>query len=458
QWAGCVELSLTRCSRVSSPSVNEPVNRRERTRPLGSACAPAIVATKPLERVKAMSPSALGLRFLDRSRRFAMREINVAMIGEGFMGRTHSNAWSQVTKFFEPPVRPVMYTSCGRREEHSKIFSNHWGWIHASTNWEHTVRLPEIDLVDIVTPNFMHAPVALAAIEAGKNVSCEKPIAGTLAEACAMVEAAEQARVQTFVWYNYRRCPAVALAHKLVKDGALGAIRHVRAFYLQDWADESIPLVWRFQKEGAGSGAHGDLNAHIIDMTRFVTGEEITEISGAVAETFIKQRKKMTGTAAGGIAAGVQAGEGTGPVTVDDTLLFLARFSGGAVASFEAARQATGNQNRNGFEMNGTKGSLKFDFERMNELQHYDATRPRAVKGWTTIIRTPRVGRPVLDIWMVAAVSAHDRGSALHGSGTSGVLVLELVHTLEIELERALGAVELEAVAILIACRLPGSL
>jgi len=142
----------------------------------------------------ATSKSALGLRFLERSRRFPMREINVAMIGEGFMGRTHSNAWSQVTKFFKPPVRPVMYTSCGRRQEHPKIFSNHWGWTHASTNWENAVRLPEIDLVDIVTPNFMHAPVAMAAIEAGKNVSCEKPIAGTLAEARAMVEAAEQAQ------------------------------------------------------------------------------------------------------------------------------------------------------------------------------------------------------------------------------------------------------------------------
>ncbi|HMF36007.1 MAG TPA: Gfo/Idh/MocA family oxidoreductase [Isosphaeraceae bacterium] len=241
-----------------------------------------------------------------------MREINVAMIGEGFMGRTHSNAWSQVTKFFKPPVRPVMHTTCGLREEHCKIFSNHWGWIHASTNWENVVGLPEIDLVDIVTPNFMHAPVAMAATQAGKNVSCEKPIAGTLAEARAMVEAAEQARVKTFVWYNYRRCPAVALAHKLVKEGALGTIRHVRAFYLQDWADESIPLVWRFQKEGAGSGAHGDLNAHIIDMTRFVTGEDITEISGAVAETFIKQRKKMTGTAAGGSRPASKPGKARG--------------------------------------------------------------------------------------------------------------------------------------------------
>ena len=190
-----------------------------------------------------------------------------------------------------------------------------------------------------------------------------------------MVEAAEQARVKTFVWYNYRRCPAVALAHDLVKDSALGTIRHVRAIYLQDWADESIPLVWRFRKEGAGSAAHGVLNAHIIDMTRLVTGEEITEISGAVAETFIKQRKKMAGTAAG-VSRPAFSGEGMGPVTVDDTVLFLARFSGGAVASFEAARQATGNQNRNGFELNGTKGSLKFDFERMNELQYYDATPP----------------------------------------------------------------------------------
>ncbi|MGC8642270.1 MAG: Gfo/Idh/MocA family protein [Isosphaeraceae bacterium] len=328
-----------------------------------------------------------------------MREIKVVLIGEGFMGRTHSNAWSQVTKFFKPSVLPVMHTSFGQPEEHPEAFCKHWGWHHASTNWESTVKSPEIDLVDIVTPNFMHAPVAKAAIAAGKNVSCEKPIAGTLAEARAMVEAARQAQVKTFVWYNYRRCPAVALAHKMVKDGALGIIRHVRAFYLQDWADESIPLVWRFQKEGSGSGAHGDLNAHIIDMTRFVTGEEITEVSGAIAETFIKERKKMVGATAGGIAAGVRSGEETGPVTVDDTLLFLARFSGGAVASFEAARQATGNQNRNGWEINGTKGSLRFDFERMNELNFYDATRPRAVQGWTNIMCTHGGDHPYAANW-----------------------------------------------------------
>jgi predicted dehydrogenase len=329
-----------------------------------------------------------------------MRSVNVALIGEGFMGRTHSNGWSQVAKFFKPPATPVLHTVCGRREGPNKEFASHWGWKHGSTKWKDVVANPEINLVDVVTPNHLHAEVSLAAIEAGKDVACEKPIAGTLAEARAMVEAARKSKVKTFVWYNYRRCPAVALAYRMVREGLIGQVRHVRAFYLQDWADESIPLVWRFQKEQAGSGAHGDLNAHIIDMTRFVTGEEIVEISGAIAETFIKERKLMTGGAAGGIAAGVQtAGSGAGPVTVDDTVLFLARFSGGAVASFEAARQATGNQNRNGFEINGSKGAIKFDFERMNELNYYDATRPRAQQGWTDIMCTHGGAHPYAEAW-----------------------------------------------------------
>ena len=258
---------------------------------------------------------------------------------------------------------------------------------------------PDIDLVDIVTPNFMHAPPARAAIAAGKPVACEKPIAGTLADAREMVAAAKNAGVKTFVWFNYRRCPAAGLAHRLVKEGKLGDIRHVRALYLQDWADESVPLAWRFDKTLTGSGAHGDLNAHIVDMTRFVTGQEITEVSGAIAETFIKKRKKMSGVVAGGIGAGLKASEEWGDVTVDDTVLFLARFSGGAVASYEAARQATGNQNHNTFEINGTKGSVKFDFERMNELKYYDATLPRAVQGWTTIMCTHGADHPYVANW-----------------------------------------------------------
>jgi predicted dehydrogenase len=327
-----------------------------------------------------------------------MTSINVALIGQGFMGRSHSNAWGQVAKFFKPPITPVMHTVFGQPEENPAAFAANWGWKNASTDWEAVVRSLEIGLVDIATPNYVHAPVAKAAIAAGKHVACEKPIAGSLSDAREMAKAAKAANVKTFVWFNYRRCPAVAFAHQLVKAGKLGDIRHVRAIYLQDWADENVPLVWRFDKNLAGSGAHGDLNAHIVDMTRFVTGQEITEVAGAIAETFIKERNLV-------------GGGGKGKSTVDDTVLFLARFSGGAVASFEAARQATGNQNRNGFEINGTKGSLKFDFERMNELQYYDATLPRAVQGWSTIMCTHGADHPyVANWWPDAHIIGYEHG------------------------------------------------
>lgn len=340
-----------------------------------------------------------------------MQTINVALIGQGFMGRSHSNAWGQVAKFFKAPVQPVMHTVFGQPEECPEVFAKNWGWKNASTNWEQLVKSPEIGLVDVVTPNYMHAPVAKAAIAAGKPCACEKPIAGTLSEAREMAQAAKKAGVKTFVWFNYRRVPAVALAHQMVKEGKLGRILHVRASYLQDWAGENVPLLWRFDKKLAGSGAHGDLNAHIIDMTRFVTGEEIVEIPGAIAETIIKKRKIPTGTATGGIAAGRSGAGEYGDVTVDDAVLFLARFSGGAVASFEAARQATGNQNRNQFEINGTKGSLKFDFERMNELNFYDATLPRAQQGWTNIMVTHGGDHPyVANWWPDAHIIGYEHG------------------------------------------------
>jgi predicted dehydrogenase len=330
----------------------------------------------------------------------AKREtLNVALIGQGFMGRTHSNAWGQVAKFFKVPVKPIMHSTFGQPEENPQAFAARWGWQNAWTDWKKLVASPEIDLVDVATPNYMHAPVAMAAIQAGKHVCCEKPIAGTLDDARDMAAAAKKAKVKNFVWYNYRRVPAVGLAHWLVKAGKIGDIRHVRAFYLQDWAGPDVPLAWRFDRKLAGSGAHGDLNAHIVDMTRFVTGQEITEICGAIAQTFIKERNLMTGTVAGGIAAGLKGSAKKGKVTVDDTVLFLARFSGGAVASFEAARQATGNQNRNGFEINGTTGSVKFNFERMNELEYYDATAPRAVQGWTTIMATHGGDHPYVANW-----------------------------------------------------------
>ncbi len=343
--------------------------------------------------------------------------LNVAMIGQGFMGRSHSNAWGQVNRFFNPPLKAVMHTVYGMEAENPKAFAEKWGWQNASTDWEALVKSPEIGLVDIVTPNFMHAPPAKAAIAAGKACSCEKPIAGTLQEAREMAEAAAKAKVPTFVWFNYRRAPAVALAHQLVKQGAIGEIRHVRASYLQDWADESVPYAWRFKKELAGSGAHGDLNAHIIDMTRFVSGLEITDICGAIAETFVKQRRIIEQDSGGGIVTDEQmryskAGAENvkmGEVTVDDTVLFLAKYNNGAVGSYEAARQATGNQNANGFEINGTKGALKFNFERMNYLEFYDATRPRAVQGWTTIMCTHGGDHPyVANYWPDAHIIGYE--------------------------------------------------
>ncbi|NLX12045.1 MAG: Gfo/Idh/MocA family oxidoreductase [Phycisphaerales bacterium] len=325
---------------------------------------------------------------------------NVALIGQGFMGRTHSNAYLKVHKFFtDLPMAPVMHTSFGQKEENPDVFANRWGWIHCSQDWKSVVRSEEIDLVDIVTPNFMHMPVAMEALAAGKPVATEKPLAGTLKDARAMVAAAKKAKVKTFVWYNYRRCPAVALAHQLVKTGKIGRIFHVRCVYLQDWGGPDTPLLWRFQKKLAGSGAHGDLNAHVIDMARFITGDEITEISGAIAETFVKERTIPTAGAAGGIAAGSRGSRKKGKVDVDDAVLFLARFAKGAVASFEATRLATGYQNMNGIEVHGEKGALRFRFEDMNYLDYVDNTADAAVKGWTRIMCTRGGSHPYAAAW-----------------------------------------------------------
>jgi predicted dehydrogenase len=325
--------------------------------------------------------------------------LNIALIGRGFMGRMHSNAWGQVGRFCDPPIAPVLHTACDQYAEGLDDYAARWGWRNVSTDWKDVCASPEVDLVDLGVPNYLHAPMALAALKAGKHVACEKPLARTLDEARDMARAAGASKGKAFVWYSYRGVPAVAFAHQLVKAGKIGKIRHVRAVYLQSWADESVPLAWRFDKKLAGSGAHGDLNAHIIDMTRFVTGEEITEISGAIAETFVKQRNKMTGPVGGGITEGLKTTKGKGRVTVDDAVLFLARFSGGAVASFEAARQATGNLSRNGFEINGTKGALRFDFERMTELQYCDLSTERATRGWTTINCSNMEAHPYMGAW-----------------------------------------------------------
>ncbi len=325
------------------------------------------------------------------------KKINVALIGQKFMGKAHSNAYLKVNKFFDLPVEVVMHTVVGRDKSSLKEFAKKWGWMNYSTNWKKVVTDPEIDLVDIGTPNHLHKPMAVEALKAGKAVACEKPLAGTWNDAKEMVKAAKKVGKPTFVWFNYRRCPAVALARQIVREGRLGRIYHIRAQYLQEWGGPDTPLVWRFDKKYAGSGAHGDLNAHIIDMARFITGAEITEVS-ALAETFIKERT-IPGT------------KKKGKSTVDDTVIFLARFDNGAVGSFEATRLATGRKNANQIEINGEKGSIFFNFERMNELLFFDATAPKHIQGWTNILATnPNVHPYFYAWWPEAHIIGYEHG------------------------------------------------
>lgn len=331
-----------------------------------------------------------------------MKDLRICMIGTKFMGRAHSNAYMKVDKFFDVPLRPVMQTVVGRNAGELAAFAKRWGWRNHTTDLIGAVTDAGIDLVDVGTPNNQHKDMTLAALEAGKHIFCEKPLSATLADARAMRDAARKAGrgIKTFVGYNYRRVPAVALARDLVNEGRIGRIYHIRAYYLQDWAGPGVPLIWRFDKKAAGSGSHGDLGAHIIDMARFITGSEFVEIGGAVQETFIRQRILPAQGSKGGIAGGAKASVGRkGKVSVDDATLFLARMKGGAVCTFEATRFATGNQNKNGLEINGEKGSVMFNFEDMNWLSYYDATLPRKVQGWQKIMCTHAPDHPYAHAW-----------------------------------------------------------
>lgn len=327
------------------------------------------------------------------------KPLHVALIGQKFMGRAHSNAWSQVGRYFDLPREVVQHTIAARDVAELEPFARRWGWRHACGDWRELCQDEEIDLVDVGTPNDVHAEQALALLEAGKHVACEKPLAGTIDDARAMRDAARRRKkLQTFVWFNYRRCPAVALMYELVRDGKIGEVVHVRARYLQSFGGPETPLVWRFQKKRAGSGAHGDLNAHLVDMARFVTGDEVTEVNGAIAKTWIKERPKPDG-------------KGKGRSDVDDQVVFLATFKRGATASFEASRLAHGHQNRNVLEVNGTEGSVYFDFEDMNVLWYVDATEDPRVQGWRRIMCTSAGNHPYADAyWPDAHVLGYEHG------------------------------------------------
>jgi predicted dehydrogenase len=310
------------------------------------------------------------------------------MVGYAFMGAAHSQAWRTVNRVFDLPIQVEMVAVAGRDARAVHAMAARHGWWEATTDWRELVARDDIDLIDVCTPGDTHAEISIAALAAGKHVLCEKPLANTVSEAEEMVRVAEQARVagvRSMCGFNYRRVPAVAHLRDLIAAGSLGEIRHVRAAYLQDWiVDPEFPLVWRLRREVAGSGALGDIGAHIVDMTQFVTGQRLTGVS-ALTETFIHERP-------------LEGGGGLGPVTVDDAALFLGRLSGGAVATFEATRFATGRRNALRIEVNGSAGSAAFDMERMNELAVYDAAAPVTAQGFTRVLVTERE-HPYMAAW-----------------------------------------------------------
>jgi predicted dehydrogenase len=327
----------------------------------------------------------------------ARPRLGVAMVGHAFMGAAHSQAWRTAGRFFDLGLAPDLAVLCGRDAARTRAAADRLGWREVETDWKAVLRRDDVALVDICSPGDTHAEIAIAALDAGKHVLCEKPLANTVEEARSMAAAAERARargVRSAVGFNYRRVPAVALARQLVADGRIGRVRHVRGTYLQDWiVDPEFPLVWRLQADRAGSGALGDIGAHVVDLAQYVVGDLLTGVS-ALTETFVRERP-LPASSSG--LTGTRSAE-RGPVTVDDAALFLGRFGSGALASFEATRFATGRKNALRLEVNGSAGSLVFDFEAMNELQFFDGAEEPATAGFRRILVT-EAAHPYAGAW-----------------------------------------------------------
>jgi predicted dehydrogenase len=323
----------------------------------------------------------------------AAKTVNVGLIGTKFMGKAHSNAYMTVPKFFDVEPQPVMKAVCARHADETAEFAKRFGWESHETDWRKLCQRPDIDVIDIATPGSLHHEMGTAAAQAGKHVYCEKPLALNLKQARDMLDAVRKAKVVSMVNFNYRTVPALALAKQMIEAGEIGEVRHFRATYLQDWlVDPKFPMNWRLRKEVAGTGANGDLNAHHIDMARFLAGE-IDQVVG-MQKTFIEERP-AEGRSAGLTAT---AGEGTEKVTVDDATLFLANFKNGALGSFEATRMAPGRKNYNRIEVNGSKGSVAFNFEEMNMLEFYSCGDPPGRQGFRQIMATEGV-HPFVAAW-----------------------------------------------------------
>ena len=345
-----------------------------------------------------------------------MKTLNIGMVGYGFMGRTHSNAFLKVNNFFDIPYRPVLKTVCARNAERARAFAERWGYSSIESDWRALVNSPDIDLVDIASPNDTHAEIAIAAAKAGKMVMCEKPLGRNSAESEAMVQAVRQSGVPNMVWYNYRRVPAVTLAKQLIDEGRLGKIFHYRAKFLQDWTISSdLPQggegLWRLDVKVAGSGVTGDLLAHCIDTAMWLNGP-IEEVS-AMTETFIKSRKhNLTGKVE--------------PVGIDDASAFLARFQNGSLATFEATRYARGHKALYTLEINGEHASMMWDLHDLHRLQYFDHRDQGLVRGWRNVHITDRE-HPYMGQWWVPGLQigyehtfVHQAADFLNAVGEGG--------------------------------------
>jgi predicted dehydrogenase len=317
--------------------------------------------------------------------------LRIGMVGYAFMGAAHSHAWRTAPRFFDLPLTPHLCAVAGRDEAAVRAAADRLGWESVETDWRRLVERDDIDLIDVCSPGDTHVEIAVAALDAGKHVLCEKPLANSVAEAEEMTVAAERAAqngVFAMCGYSYRRTPALALAKRVADEGRLGRIRQVRAQYLQDWlSDENAPLTWRLDRSRSGSGALGDIGAHIIDATQWITGQAITGVS-ALMETFVRERP--VGGELVGLGGHGAVGQDVlrGPVTVDDVVVFSARFGGGAIGAFEATRAALGRKNAMRVEVNGSEGSLAFDFEDMNHLQFFDGNDRADARGFRRIMVT----------------------------------------------------------------------
>jgi len=341
------------------------------------------------------------------------KQLRVAIIGDKFMGRAHSNGWLQAGKFFDLESEIVLKVACGRDAPALERFARRWGWQTIETDWKKAVARDDVDIVDISVPQHLHHEIAIAAARHGKHVFCEKPMAMNVAQAQEMLTEAQQAGVKHFLNHNYRRCPAVGLARRLIDEGNVGDIFHWRSAYQQDWiVDPNFPLTWHLQKETAGSGPHGDLNSHCIDLAHYLVGD-IASVS-CLTRNFVKKRP-LPGHGSGTFTSGQSSGPTEiGEVTVEDASLMMVEFTAQAIGSFEATRFAPGRKNHNTFEIYGSKGSLAFDLERMNELQFFSRLDPDYAQGFRTILVTEPVHPYIRNWWPPGHVIGYEH-AFVHG-------------------------------------------